>query len=283
MRCLFPARDGISAEGSCSASFVSELFGVHPRTVKRARAELVATNWLLPRPADRWHVQRFGGRATVNLAWEDRRASGGNVAAAACCSGLSPRPPRIDTKMPPPVTNRNLPSGKNQKPAERRADGAWQRFPPGPDRWLGHVTLEYLRDDDRLAALFERACMACLLKNCENDRLRFFAAAEHALSVGTTNAPGLFATIVRRDLWRFITQGDEERAIGRMKRMHGGAGVMSGDRTPNHAGRMPTTFPPSSRRPSVSIESLVRTVANQRSIALVSKNGEILDAFPGLS
>ncbi len=283
MRCLFSARDGISAEGSCSVSFVSGLFGVHPRTVKRSRAELITMNWLVLRPADHWHVQRFGGRATVNLAWDDRNGNAGNVVSTPSCTRLPPRPPRIDTKTPPPVTNGNLPSGRNQKPAERRPVGVWQRFPPGPDRWLGHVALEDLRDDDRLAALFERACMARLLKNCESDRLRFFAAAEHALSVGATNMPGLFVTIVRRDLWRFITQNDEERAVSRMKRMRGGAGVMSGDLTPNHAGRMPTTFPPSSRSPSVSIESLVRTVANQRSIALVLKNGAILDALPGLS
>ncbi|MBU0508010.1 MAG: hypothetical protein ABII12_03535 [Planctomycetota bacterium] len=282
MRCLFPARKGISAEGSCSVSFVSELFGVHPRTVKRSRAELVVTNWLIPGPADRWHVQRFGGRATVNLAWENRSGNGGNVAGAACSTALSPRPPRIDTKMPPPVSNRNLPSGRNHKPASGRPDGAWQRFPPGLDRWLGHVALEDLRDDGRLAALFERACMARLLKDCENDRLRFFAAAEHALSVGTTNAPGLFATIVRRGLWHVITLSDEERTVSRMKRMRDGSGVVSENVTPNHAGRVPTTFPPSSRRLSVPIESLVRRVANQRSIELVLKNWKTPDALPGL-
>jgi len=268
MRCLFSVRDGISTEGSCSVSFVADLFDVHPRTVKRSRAELVAMNWLIPRSADRWHVQRFGGRTTINLAWENGSGNAGNMAGAACCTGLSPRPPRIDTKTPPPVTNRNLPSGRNQKPTERRPDGAWQRFPPGPDRWLGHVALEDLRDDDRLAALFKRACMAGLLKNCENDRLRFFAAAEHALSVGTTNTPGLFVTIVRRDLWRFITQSDEERAVGRTKRMH--ECLHGASRSPNskHAAPVPNALVGSDSHSLIPIESLISAVANQRSLEL---------------
>lgn len=273
MRCLFRKKGSMSAEGSCSITFVADLFGVHPRTIKRARAELVSIGWLVTREADHWHVQRFGGRATVNLAWEERSRREGNTAGAACCTRLSPRPPKIDTEMPPPVTNRNLPSGRNQKPASGRRDGAWQQFPPGPDRWLGHVALEDLRDDDRLAALFERACMARLLKSCENDRLRFFAGAEHAVSAGTTNAAGLFATIVRRDLWRFITQSDEERAVRRLKRMHECLLATSGSRNSKHVVRVTNALAGSDSHSLIPIESLIRAVANQRSLELVLSNG----------
>jgi len=236
MRCLFPARGGISAEGSCSVSFVAGLFDIHPRTVKRSRAELIAMNWLIPCPADHWHVQRFGGRATVNLTWKDRSGIGGSAAGAACCTGLSPPPPRTDTKTPPPEANRNLPSGRNHKPAERRANGAWQRSPPGAGPWLGHVALADLHDDHRLASVFGRACDSRLLNYCESDRLRFFAAAEHALRLGTRNPCGLFAETVRKSGWHMLTQVDEDRARVRLSKLAAATPVRTGRFSDSGAG-----------------------------------------------
>ena len=49
------------------------------------------------------------------------------------------------------------------------------------------------------------------------DRLNFFAAAEHARAVGTRNSCGLFATIVRRGLWQYITLADEDAARAKLQ------------------------------------------------------------------
>jgi hypothetical protein len=51
----------------------------------------------------------------------------------------------------------------------------------------------------------------------ENDRLTFIATAEHARFVGSTNPCGLFAQLIRRRLWHFVTADDEERAQNRLK------------------------------------------------------------------
>ena len=81
-----------------------------------------------------------------------------------------------------------------------------------------HVVAADLRDDARLAELFEQAAGTGLVKKTGSDRLRFFSAAEHAIAVGTLNICGLFATVVRRGLWGYINQAEEDVAIRRLKR-----------------------------------------------------------------
>jgi hypothetical protein len=48
--------------------------------------------------------------------------------------------------------------------------------------------------------------------NSEAERLKFIAAAEHALACGRRNQAGMFAVIVRRGLWSFLSLHDEDRA-----------------------------------------------------------------------
>ena len=56
-----------------------------------------------------------------------------------------------------------------------------------------------------------------LVSPSEADRLRFVAAAEHALAIGRANPAGLFAYLVRGRCWRYLTQDDEDRANARIK------------------------------------------------------------------
>jgi hypothetical protein len=51
----------------------------------------------------------------------------------------------------------------------------------------------------------------------EADRLRFVAADEHALAIGRANPPRLFIHLIRGRLWRYLTQGDEDRPNGRIR------------------------------------------------------------------
>jgi hypothetical protein len=63
-----------------------------------------------------------------------------------------------------------------------------------------------------LAILHEQAHRAGYVNGSEADRLRFFAAAEHARGVGTRNPAGLFAATVRQQRWSFLTLADEDLA-----------------------------------------------------------------------
>lgn len=68
-----------------------------------------------------------------------------------------------------------------------------------------------LKDPSRLLMLHAQAIRAGLVGSSEADRLKFFAAAEHAVSYGQKNPPGLFATVVRRGMWHHLTLPDEDR------------------------------------------------------------------------
>lgn len=219
-RCVFyRSGRGCTATGSCSTVFIARLFGVSQRTVKRARRELITKlNWLRPLDADHWHVQAHGGRATVNLEWQDGSSEGRRAVVTAASAHLSPRPTQNRGRLSPPVANSTLPPGsKDQKAALTDGDGARQRAVPPPD--IRAVRSSDLRDPRRLSVLFEQAKKLGLVTESAANRLRFFAAAARALRVGRTNAPGLFITIVRKALWSHIAGIDEARALGLLSRL----------------------------------------------------------------
>lgn len=88
---------------------------------------------------------------------------------------------------------------------------------PLPPPRLDDIRREDLADTARLLDLHRQAVDRGLVPAGEAGRLRFVAAAEHARGVGTVNAPGLLARIVRGGLWRYLTAEDEDRARRRLR------------------------------------------------------------------
>jgi hypothetical protein len=86
-----------------------------------------------------------------------------------------------------------------------------------PPPTLRHIIPEDLQSTDRLLALCEEAQQQHLLGRSESDRLTFLALAEHARVVGSQNPCGLFAALVRRQHWHFVTDSDEDTAHARLK------------------------------------------------------------------
>jgi hypothetical protein len=76
---------------------------------------------------------------------------------------------------------------------------------------------EDLQDMARLLALFDQAHTQGLIGKSVSDRLTFLALAEHAKVVGSQNPCGLFATLVRRQQWHFVTDSDEDAVQARLK------------------------------------------------------------------
>jgi hypothetical protein len=77
---------------------------------------------------------------------------------------------------------------------------------------LFDVQLVDLKSVRRMTVLHEQAVALGMARGGEAGRVEFLAAAVHATTMGTRNASGLFAAIVRRKLWHHITQADEDRA-----------------------------------------------------------------------
>jgi len=74
-----------------------------------------------------------------------------------------------------------------------------------------------LTDTTRLLALFEQAHTQELLGKSDSERLTFLGLAEHAKVVGSHNPCGLFAELIRRQCWHFVTESDEDAAYKRLK------------------------------------------------------------------
>lgn len=218
IRCLWLRAKRCRADGSCSASFVADVFDIHIRTVKSARKRLHEIKWLIPLQADPYHVNTNGARVLVNLNWSRPDTVDNSRQAERPVTESPPPSPANDTKSPPPVHNNNLPSGsKNQHPASGGADGVRKRTEKTekPD-WRRIVPAD-LRNSHRLNELFAQAIQAKLVTPTESDRLRFFAAAEHAVAFGAHNPCGLFVAIVKRELWHVIRANEEDAARRRLR------------------------------------------------------------------
>ena len=82
---------------------------------------------------------------------------------------------------------------------------------------LSHIVPEDLQETARLLTLFEQAQAHGLIGKSDSERLTFLGLAEHAKIIGSANPCGLFAALVRRQCWHFITDSDEDAAQQRLK------------------------------------------------------------------
>lgn len=134
-------------------------------------------------------------------------------------------------------------------------DGACRPRPGGSARrTLPHTSIEDLRSPCRLLSLFDQAVRRGLVQGCDDDRLRFFAAAAHAIRCATSNAPGLFASVVNGGRWLHLTNGDEEVAAAWLR------GLRDGPRT-----RQPQWRPP--RQPAARLSHDARLLLAARKVA----------------
>ena len=199
LRCVYLRGTSYRCEGSCSTRFIEDTFGIHARTVKRVRGPngvLQRMGWLVPKVADRWHVQRYGSRMVVSPTWRLRAAVDNPMRNPTACRKMTPRIVAGDTESPPPESNRYLPSGlRNQNPA-------------GGGR--GGVRKSDLSNAEHVMRLYREAVARGVLRDGEAARLGFFGAAERAKRRASRNETGFLWTVVRRGLWHFITQDEED-------------------------------------------------------------------------
>ena len=234
--------------GRVKASWIADTFGVSLRRVKHARHELIASGWLIPLDADQWALNRWGAHFRINLDWSRLDTPASPVdppipdqTSPVASSKSAPPPAPVDPQSAPPESHKEPLNGrkKNQKPASGPAGISISHLaenapkprtapsfpPPAPSAGkpnLRDVVLEDLKNTPRLLDLYNQAIVVGCVTTSERDRLRFVAAAEHARAIGTKNPCGLFVRLIRRGLWSFLTQDDEDAANARLKRhLHG--------------------------------------------------------------
>ncbi len=205
MRCLWRRHGSLHDAGTCRASFVARVFGINKRSAKRARSDLRSSGWInLANPRRAYTI--------VNLDW----CRNGSVSATETretgeCA-LPPRKRVVDHDLSPSLKQEPVPGYKNQNCTSRPSPGLWKKKPQ-----LRNVLIEDLQSVERVGLLFEEAAGARLVPRSESGRLLVAGAAEHALRVARTNPCGLFATVLRKQLWDFISEEDEARALRRTK------------------------------------------------------------------
>lgn len=252
LRCLFYKRGECLAEGTCKASWIADAFGMDERRVKAARKALVTMGWLIAKAVPQWTLNRHGAVMRVNLLW--RGSSGARE------TSLPPPELKTASDLPPPNKNKKL-STRSEKPETRVGGpaGVQERTESRPE--LRDVKPNDLSSASRLQELFREAVGRGLVGGCEADRLKFFAAAERAMSVAAKNPCGLFVTLVRRGLWVYIRQVDEDAARRKLGRLYESVTNQPERASDHHAkvGRTVATpaSDPSERSSPVDIRALI--------------------------
>jgi hypothetical protein len=148
-----------------------------------------------------------------------------------------------------------------------------------PEPRLADIRAEDLADLDRLAKLQAQAARAGLVGKAERDELRVVALAEHCRRIGK-NPSALFAALLRRGAWSYITQAEEDAARRRLKahRETSAAWPALGLGRPGFPG-LGLGNPAPTRRPALSEDARIAREIS-RAVAAAGYRG---DPFPQLS
>jgi hypothetical protein len=223
MRCLYYRAGECVSGGFCKASWVAEVFSIDIRNVKASRKFLAETLGLLESvPLPHSLCNRYGQKVIINLSWNGAVVDNSPHER----SGLPPLEAETDTGLPPLEEHiKPLREPKHQEPTHAAKDPGVLEGKKAGEPTLRHIVPEDLRDTARLLRLFEEAQEKGIIGGSESERLTFVATAERARVRALENAEGVFAELVRRRLWHFIAQDDEDRAKTRLgEHFYGGRG-----------------------------------------------------------
>jgi hypothetical protein len=200
LRCMYFRKGQCEPLGLCKSSWVAEVFGVDERNVKAARSELEAKGVLVREQTPQLVMNRHGLAVRINLDWPGAAVESPPRTALSTTQSPRPRETGISSSR----------RSENQKLGAPSPSGVRKRTGRGPN--LSRVTREDLGDPNRLCRLFQQAQARGWVGRSEAERLKFFAAAEHARRFARRSAEGLFVSVVKHGLWHHLTLADEDTA-----------------------------------------------------------------------
>ena len=243
---------GYLLEADVSSSYLSPVavhLHFHAATVASAQVvqklsyycvsrELIALGILSEDNSNQWKLNRCGAYFEINTAWKQ----GGGVIHRETQS--EPTPAQA-TGLAVDNSAEDMAQNSNKKPsfAPLKAKNSPKFAPPYKDLLtsyrtknqklenqisgfcekgreksnLKNITREDLTRTSRVLELYAQAVKANWLKDSEQNRLRFIAAAIRAKKVGFEPVKVLVA-IVRRGLWHHITQQEEDQARAALRK-----------------------------------------------------------------
>lgn len=197
--------------GTCSATWVSDTFGVDERTAKSGRARLVGAGLVRLEASPHWHRQRYG--MTFVPLCPPPAGVRGSPPRTASHAPVSPPPRKNENDSLRELRNQNGDPVWNDQPTPVRAPQTGPALaPPAGDRpTLLHVRREDLLDAERRNRLYGDVLTRGLIGPSQSERLQFDVTVHHCLRVGR-NPPALFASLARSRCWHFGSHADEDAA-----------------------------------------------------------------------
>jgi hypothetical protein len=224
LRGLTLSREGAEVKGSGSSklSWISKLTGLSERGARYARKELIRLGWIQRDTGSKqWKLNRDGAYFSINLAWRpvnklEREAKSKIFA------------PPHQTNRPPfalPYKDRKTPYGsKNQKSNPSGFLKLKDSEQKGEDKpTLKNIQLIDLFNLSRCEELYRQCVIQGIVKNSESSVLNFLSAAIRARSIKFGDPARVFITIVKRQLWSYVTCAQEEvarRALARIREIN---------------------------------------------------------------
>jgi hypothetical protein len=204
---LSPRDRTIKNKGSVKASWIAEVFNLSLRAVKGARRELIAMGWISKDIGSfQRKLNRDGAYFEINLSWgrEEKRDSSPTE--------FAPPIPKNTPKFAPPKERLKTPYGSKY---QKTSSGVFEKE---KEPNLKNIRREDLESITRTEVLYQKAVRAGWLVPSEANALNWIGAAIRAKTVKGGDSVRIFVTIVRKKLWHYITQEQEDRAIRALKR-----------------------------------------------------------------
>jgi hypothetical protein len=244
LRGLTISRTGeITGQGSVKCSWISEVLALSLRAVKGARKELIELEIITPdTESNQWKLNKTGAYFTINFNWVEKKQAPQVINSALATGSLSVPSlacpvDNLNTsvsKFAPPMAQKCIlfaPPYKDKKTSsnEESKNQKTLGVAPKPTGFcktkkgseekpkIYDVKPEDLGNFSRVEELYFQATRKNLIEATEAGAINFLAAAVRAKTV-SGDAPRIFMGIIRKKLWKNVTQADEDRALSALKR-----------------------------------------------------------------
>ncbi|HEY7326586.1 MAG TPA: hypothetical protein VH592_03030 [Gemmataceae bacterium] len=206
--------------GTVKASWIANVVGISLRGAKAARKELIAIGLI---SKDTGSVQRKlnrdGAYFRLNLAWRGKKGGAEGRTPRVIkprhqpLSRIAPRATKSVALFAPPNKEEKTPYGsKNQKAWPTKPPGVCAIQAKGRGPRLRDVQMEDLLAFPRTEALYRQAVAARWVRDSQASFLNWVGAAVRAKTCQARDPVRVFLGIVKRGLWSYVTDADEERA-----------------------------------------------------------------------
>lgn len=252
-------RNAFQIDGRTKREWVTDVFGVSPRSVTEGRAKLIEIGWLVPLETTQSLLNRYGSYDRVNTEWCAAKIAGEAEEGDTDLAAESASPSGAIRGNSASPLNRSLPLSGNQLTTRKLGrpsrtgrhkrsgvstgstrKGCKQRMRRSRSRRSTGLTIRDIRMEDlsstkSLLELHRQACQLSLSSPSEAGRLEFFSLAERARCRGKKPGAYLF-WLLREQKSEIITQGEEDRAAARLRELRNGPRVARVERVGSESG-----------------------------------------------